>query len=162
MEKEAAEDLVSELNGEPTRGVLFRSAAYLAFRLQRYDEASELIDAGLLGVPFPEIAVELRGLKEQISRRTRSERPVISMASRMRLGVNIFKQLPDIEIEAFRSGDHDVFSTFYDFYYDGLYEYIFSLVPSDDKPVEDKLMQTISKVWEKRKSFKNLFIEANV
>src|SRR5262249_53911628 len=67
FEKEAAEDLANEPEAEPTRGVLFRSAASLALQLGRYEEALKLADAGLAGKPSPEIESELSDLRQQIA-----------------------------------------------------------------------------------------------
>lgn len=59
FEKEAAFELVSDLASEPTRSVLFRSAATLAFNIGNFQEAQKLIHFALAGNPFPEIIEEL-------------------------------------------------------------------------------------------------------
>jgi RNA polymerase sigma factor (sigma-70 family) len=67
LEKEAAFELIDKLISEPTRGVLFRSAAYLAYNIEYFDEAKELIEFGLSGKPFPEIKAELNELLEKVN-----------------------------------------------------------------------------------------------
>lgn len=66
LEKEAAYGLLTNFESEPTRSVLFRSAANLAYNLGQYEEAEKLIYQALAGSPHPEIKVELLQLKEMI------------------------------------------------------------------------------------------------
>ena len=67
FEKEAAAaDLMVEEEVEPTRSVLHRSAATLAWRCGMYDEARRLIDRGLAGDAPPEIATELKDLLREV------------------------------------------------------------------------------------------------
>lgn len=47
-------------NSEPSRSVLYRSAASLAVDAEQYDEARRLVACGLAGKPPAEIAAELR------------------------------------------------------------------------------------------------------
>jgi tetratricopeptide (TPR) repeat protein len=61
-EKKAAELLTDEYEMEPSRSVLFRSAATLAYECKEYREAEILISKGLSGNPPEEIAEELRDL----------------------------------------------------------------------------------------------------
>jgi hypothetical protein len=68
-EREAAELVKDRLDLEPTRSVLFRSAAALAKRCNRLREAEQLIGLGLAGNTPPEIAEELRNLFEEINYR---------------------------------------------------------------------------------------------
>ncbi len=63
LEKEAAAaDLMVVKNIEPTRSVLHRSAATLAWRCEEYDMAKRLIYRALAGDPPPEIEFELNDL----------------------------------------------------------------------------------------------------
>jgi hypothetical protein len=62
LEKEAALALEHELKAEPTRSVLFRSAASLALNAGAFQEAERMIFLGLLGEPPHEIAEEMRDL----------------------------------------------------------------------------------------------------
>ncbi len=64
-EREAAELLTSHLEAEPTRGVLFRSAATMAYNLGSIYEAKRLIGLGLNGNVHAEIATELKDLLKQ-------------------------------------------------------------------------------------------------
>jgi hypothetical protein len=61
LEAQAAH-LVASLETEPTRSVLHRSAASLAYNCGEYREAEKLIATALLGNPPKEIATELRDL----------------------------------------------------------------------------------------------------
>ncbi len=55
-----AADLVPEgVDSEPTRSILYRSAAWLALQANLPDEAVRLAKQGLAGSPPPEIAAEL-------------------------------------------------------------------------------------------------------
>lgn len=67
LETEAA-DLVSlDKATEPTRSVLYRSAASLAYQCKDYKEAQRLIAKGLAGYPPPEIEEELKNLYEDVN-----------------------------------------------------------------------------------------------
>lgn len=66
LEEEAAMELFSKLDSEPTRSVLFRSAANIAYNLGRYDKSEKLIYQALSGSPHLEIRNELLELKEKI------------------------------------------------------------------------------------------------
>jgi hypothetical protein len=67
LEAQAANSLLDDLNAEPTRSVLFRSAATLARDCGRYDEAAKLVHRALAGYPPADIASELQDLLEQVS-----------------------------------------------------------------------------------------------
>ena len=67
LEKEAALYLVNDFENEPTRSVLFRSAANLAMDCHNYKEAQEMVNHGLAGYPPPEIAEELRDIYEKVN-----------------------------------------------------------------------------------------------
>jgi hypothetical protein len=62
----AAELVKDNLAAEPTRSVLYRSAASLAIDCEEYREAERLIATALAGNPPVEIAQELRDLLLQI------------------------------------------------------------------------------------------------
>ena len=67
LEKEAAAaDLMVDEDIEPTRSVLHRSAATLAWRCEEYDVARRLIDRALAGNAPPEIAAELNDLLREV------------------------------------------------------------------------------------------------
>lgn len=65
-EKEAASLVKDELELEPTRSVLFRSAASIALQCDEIREAEKLIAGALSGNPPDEIADELRNLLEDV------------------------------------------------------------------------------------------------
>jgi len=66
-EKIAAKLLVDMDSPEPTRSILFRSAASLAIECNELREAEKLIALGLSGSPPIEIAEELRDLFEKVT-----------------------------------------------------------------------------------------------
>lgn len=72
-EKEAALSVKDMLWMEPTRSVLFRSAASLAIDCEEYEQAMEMIKIGLEGKPPSEIKEELEELKSKI-KETNNER----------------------------------------------------------------------------------------
>ena len=65
-EQKAALFYVNMLDKEPTRSVLFRSAASLAIQCYKFTDAERLIEIGLSGNPPKIIAAELKALQEQI------------------------------------------------------------------------------------------------
>jgi hypothetical protein len=66
-EKQVALSVVDNYDLEPTRSVLFRSAASLALECNELREAEKLVCAGLMGDPPYEIAEELRDLLEKVN-----------------------------------------------------------------------------------------------
>ena len=63
-----AADLVPEgQSSEPTRSILYRSAASLAYQCQKFQIAQRLIAKGLSGYPSPEVEQELKDLYEQVN-----------------------------------------------------------------------------------------------
>ncbi len=54
------------LEAEPTRSVLFRSAAQLAFNYGEIREAEQLLSAALAGNPPGDILLELRTLYRKV------------------------------------------------------------------------------------------------
>jgi len=67
FEKEAANQVREDYSAEPTRSVLYRSAASLAYECGEFREAERLISLALSGDPPSEIADELRDLLEQVN-----------------------------------------------------------------------------------------------
>lgn len=67
LETQAAELLRDDLSAEPSRSVLYRSAASLAMECGETREAEKLISIALIGEPPYEIAEELRNLLEQVN-----------------------------------------------------------------------------------------------
>jgi hypothetical protein len=72
-ERDAAELAVRELNVEPTRSILFRSAASLAVQAGYVRDAEKLIAIALAGEPPADVAEELRDLLEQVNFRRHLE-----------------------------------------------------------------------------------------
>ena len=67
FEKKAAMILIDRLDVEPSRSVLFRSAAWLAYHAGEYREAERMAAFGLSGNPPKMILDELREVWETIS-----------------------------------------------------------------------------------------------
>lgn len=80
-EVRAARLVPDELSSEPTRSVLYRSAASLALDCNELREAERLIAAGLAGYPPEEIAEELRDLLEEVNFRRHLDLRGISLES---------------------------------------------------------------------------------
>jgi len=64
LERQAAEIMALQIEVEPTRSVLLRSAASLALECNELDEAERLVAMALSGNPPEEILDELRALLE--------------------------------------------------------------------------------------------------
>ena len=63
LEKQAAMLLMNKYDKEPTRSILFKSAAYLALKVGLKREAEFLACRGLEGSPSEYVAKELKRLK---------------------------------------------------------------------------------------------------
>jgi hypothetical protein len=66
LERAAADQVPKRIESEPTRSVLYRSAATLAFEAEDYAEASRLTAEGLSGFPSSEVRSELYELFERV------------------------------------------------------------------------------------------------
>lgn len=73
LEKEAANSLDKSKEYEPTRGILYRSAATLALECGFSREAEKLVSEGLAGEPYEEIAEELREIFDKVNFRRHLE-----------------------------------------------------------------------------------------
>lgn len=67
LEQEAAMSLILSHDNEPSRSILFRSAASLAYNAEDFETAERLIAHGLSGYPPLEIKEELKNLYEDIN-----------------------------------------------------------------------------------------------
>ncbi len=65
LEKAAAMLLQSNLDAEPSRSILFKSAAFLAFDAQEYQACRDMITYTLLGKPDDIIKTEMNQLFEE-------------------------------------------------------------------------------------------------
>ena len=65
-EQKAAMFFLNMLENEPTRAILFRSAASLAIQCHKFSEAERLIDIGLSGNPTKIMTEELKELQTQV------------------------------------------------------------------------------------------------
>jgi uncharacterized pyridoxal phosphate-containing UPF0001 family protein len=68
-EAQAAKMLAANLDDEPRRSTLHKSAASLALKCGQFDEAERLIIAGLSGIPPDDIDAELRNLLKEVKAR---------------------------------------------------------------------------------------------
>lgn len=75
METQAAEMLKDELGIEPSRSVLYRSAASMAISCEEYRHAEKLIATALMGNPPEEIAEELRDLLTEADIKLTKKKP---------------------------------------------------------------------------------------
>ncbi|GEM_PF-1060757 len=66
LEQQAASLLPPNEDSEPTRAILYRSAAALAYHGEQYETAERLITDALSGYPPPEIKQELNSLSEDV------------------------------------------------------------------------------------------------
>jgi hypothetical protein len=66
-ENEAAHLVPEGEESEPTRSILFRSAASLAYQCGELLDAQRLIAKGLSGYPPPQVEAELKELYEQVN-----------------------------------------------------------------------------------------------
>jgi len=66
IEVQAAELVPLSIESEPTRSILYLSAASLAYNAQEYEHADRLLERGLSGHPPDEIEAELRKLREDV------------------------------------------------------------------------------------------------
>ena len=62
LEKTAAMALKDKAEAEPSRTILFKSAAFLAFDAQEYQACRDMITYTLLGRPDPSIKSEMKAL----------------------------------------------------------------------------------------------------
>lgn len=65
LEKAAAMLLQNQFDAEPTRSILFKSAAFLAFDAQEYQECRDMITYTLLGKPDEIIKTEMNQLFDE-------------------------------------------------------------------------------------------------
>ena len=66
-ELQAAQLISEDQSSEPTRSILYRSAASLAYQCKEFAIAQRLIAKGLSGYPPPQVEEELKDLYEQIN-----------------------------------------------------------------------------------------------
>ncbi len=81
LETQAANSLPLALSSEPSRSILFRSAAALAVDAKEYKLADRLVANGLAGFPPPEIERELKDLYEDINFMRHADAQGIEIAS---------------------------------------------------------------------------------
>lgn len=73
LERTAALLLPVGEDSEPSRSILFRSAASLAYNAEDFDAAERLIAFGLSGYPPPEIREELEHLRARLMEQEKNE-----------------------------------------------------------------------------------------
>jgi hypothetical protein len=67
LEVQSALTFSATSESEPTRSILYRSAAALAYHVKEYDRAEQLIACSLSGYPPIEIKEELRALQDDVN-----------------------------------------------------------------------------------------------
>lgn len=67
FEAQAAALVPDEKASEPTRSILYRSAASLAYQSKQYSLAQQLVAKGLSGYPSPKVEQELKVLYEKVN-----------------------------------------------------------------------------------------------
>lgn len=72
LELSAARMIPDNKQSEPTRSILYTSAASLAYQSKQYDKAIELIAIGLSGSPSPRIKTALSSLLDQCQRENKN------------------------------------------------------------------------------------------
>ena len=68
LERQAALSLLDKKDFEPIRSILFRSAAALAKKCHKYQDAEKMIGFGLAGNPPEDVAEELRELFDAVKK----------------------------------------------------------------------------------------------
>jgi len=67
FEVDAAQLITNAVSSEPTRSIIYQSAASLALQAGKYAEAQRLVAEALTGFPPPRVEQELKELFEQIN-----------------------------------------------------------------------------------------------
>ena len=102
LEREAASQLPATIENEPSRSILYRSAATLALDCHEYEEAERLVHMGLGGFPPEDIESELSNLLGEVSLRRVSGSLAYQLAERHRSVV--IKGMHTVFYEAKRAG----------------------------------------------------------
>lgn len=100
-EKRAATVLRERPDKEPSRSILFRGAACLAYDCALFDEALALISIGISGNPPIEIEQELQHLKQLVKRRTKIMKEA-SFSTIVEVDINPEKKIDEYAAEIFR------------------------------------------------------------
>lgn len=66
IEKQAADLVYPKTEAEPGRSIIYQSAAHIAYDIERYEEAKDMIYSALSGTPPLRIATDLNNLLESI------------------------------------------------------------------------------------------------
>ncbi len=74
LERQAALSLLDKKDFEPIRSILFRSAAALAKKCHKYQDAEKMIAFGLAGNPPEDVAEELHDLLDKVKKLQRPKK----------------------------------------------------------------------------------------
>jgi hypothetical protein len=101
-EKQAAERVAKEYandrkTSEPTRSILYRSAAALAYHAKEFDDAKRLIVKGLFGYPSERVKQELEDLYNQVEKKAVAAKPIIKAVPTDIIGLMSHEETPIIE-----------------------------------------------------------------
>lgn len=88
LENEAVQELMDHLEAEPTRGVLCRSAATLAYSIGLFQEAKKIIEKGLSGRPINEIRLELEQLQTKVETAIRENHTTDRVMSELKVNLS--------------------------------------------------------------------------
>ena len=88
LERQAAMSLLDKKDFEPIRSILFRSAAALAKKCHKYQDAEQMIGFGLAGNPPEDVAEELHELFDSIKKLQRPKQAQ-SKASKHAVVLNV-------------------------------------------------------------------------
>ncbi|MGQ0604502.1 MAG: helicase-related protein [Anaerolineales bacterium] len=90
LESQAANLIPRDAASEPTRSILYRSAASLAYQCRNYPAALGLIENGLAGFPPARIKDELRELHDLVTALVQARSPAADVLSLLHPGARVF------------------------------------------------------------------------
>ncbi len=93
LERKAAELLTHEKDAEPSRSILFRSAAALAFQCRNYRIVEKMAAAGLSGEPPEDIAEELQDFLDNPAFHRHLDTPSINLGPLNSMATEIIENL---------------------------------------------------------------------
>jgi hypothetical protein len=111
LERTAALDLKSDFAKEPTRSVLFRSAASLAMNCGRFEEGEEMIAMGLAGNPPREIAEELKDVSKKIKelkKKTSNDNGYVTLIGVLKIADSEKKYIKIVPTNGHKSFNHKI------------------------------------------------------
>lgn len=148
LEFSAAEKLRNNLEAEPTRSVLYRSAASLAIDLNDFRNAERCIAIALSGNPPQDIADELRDLLNQVYTQKPQRAREIEPDSELTSDTNVVSLVHSVQQK-----DYSAVGLLYDIYAEPLFRY-FYFRTNDRLESEELVSEVFLKVVETIGEFK--------